>query len=391
MDGVDQLNNILIIGMTNRKDMIDEALLRPGRLEVHMEISLPDENGRHQILNIHTAKMRQNGVLESDVDLLELAMVTKNFSGAEITGLVKSATSFAFNRHIKVGTMAGISDDVEHLRVNRSDFFSALEDVKPAFGVSEEELEQVIQNGIIHFDSTIDDILKSGQLFVDQVRSSTRTPLVSILLHGLPGTGKTALGATIASASRFPFIKLISPDNMLGYSEQQKVAVITKVFNDSYKSPLSVIVVDNLERLIDWTPMGAKFSNAVLQSLMVLFGRRPPKGRRLLIIATSSMRSILGDLGLGEVFDSELRIPPITSLRALEYVITEVELFESSQERQAAMRLMLEAGFGDRGTNGLDSKLQIGVKKLLSVIEMARQEPENVGERMLSALMGLGM
>ena len=156
MDGVDQLNNILIIGMTNRKDMIDEALLRPGRLEVHMEISLPDEKGRYQILNIHTTKMRQNGVLDSDVDLLELATVTKNFSGAEINGLIKSATSFAFNRHIKVGTMAGISDDVENLRVNRSDFFSALEEVKPAFGVSEEELEQVIQNGIIHFDSTID-------------------------------------------------------------------------------------------------------------------------------------------------------------------------------------------------------------------------------------------
>ena len=57
MDGVDQLNNILIIGMTNRKDMIDEALLRPGRLEVHMEIGLPDENGRLQILNIHTSRV----------------------------------------------------------------------------------------------------------------------------------------------------------------------------------------------------------------------------------------------------------------------------------------------------------------------------------------------
>lgn len=102
MDGVDQLNNILIIGMTNRLDMIDEALLRPGRLEVHMEISLPDESGRLQILNIHTTKMRTNQIMDHDVDLGELAALTKNFSGAEISGLVKSATSFAFNRHVKV-------------------------------------------------------------------------------------------------------------------------------------------------------------------------------------------------------------------------------------------------------------------------------------------------
>ena len=156
MDGVDQLNNILIIGMTNRLDMIDEALLRPGRLEVHMEISLPDEHGRYQILNIHTAKMRTNGVMDDDVDLLELAQQTKNFSGAEIGGLIKSATSFAFNRHVKVGTMAGISDDVDNLRVNRADFMRALDEVHPAFDVSEEELQQVIQNGIIHYDPVVD-------------------------------------------------------------------------------------------------------------------------------------------------------------------------------------------------------------------------------------------
>lgn len=58
LDGVEQLNNILVIGMTNRKDMIDEALLRPGRMEVQLEISLPDEHGRVQILKIHTARMR---------------------------------------------------------------------------------------------------------------------------------------------------------------------------------------------------------------------------------------------------------------------------------------------------------------------------------------------
>jgi hypothetical protein len=156
LDGVDQLNNIMVIGMTNRLDMIDEALLRPGRLEVHMEISLPDEKGRYQILNIHTYKMQTNGVLDDDVDLVELASLTKNFSGAEITGLIKSATSFAFNRHVKVGTMAGISDDVENLRVNRDDFMRALSEVHPAFGVSEEELQQVIQNGIIHYSHNVD-------------------------------------------------------------------------------------------------------------------------------------------------------------------------------------------------------------------------------------------
>ena len=137
LDGVDQLNNILLIGMTNRMDMIDDALLRPGRLEVHMEISLPDEHGRIQILKIHTAKMRETGKLDQDVDIAELAQRTKNFSGAEISGLVRSATSFALNRHVKAGTAVGVADDVDQIRVNRDDFEHAFDDVKPAFGVSE--------------------------------------------------------------------------------------------------------------------------------------------------------------------------------------------------------------------------------------------------------------
>lgn len=56
----------------------------------------------------------------------------------------------------QVGTMAGISDDIEQLRVNRNDFLNALDEVHPAFGVSEEELQQVVQNGIIHYDTIVD-------------------------------------------------------------------------------------------------------------------------------------------------------------------------------------------------------------------------------------------
>lgn len=62
--------------MTNRKDMIDDALLRPGRLEVQVEISLPDENGRLQILNIHTARMKSYDKLGSDVDLKVRLIIT---------------------------------------------------------------------------------------------------------------------------------------------------------------------------------------------------------------------------------------------------------------------------------------------------------------------------
>ncbi|KAJ7223929.1 vesicular-fusion protein SEC18 [Mycena rebaudengoi] len=390
MDGVDALNNILIIGMTNRKDMIDDALLRPGRLEVHMEISLPDEKGRYQILNIHTSKMRKNGVMDTDVDLNELAASTKNFSGAEIGGLIKSATSFAFNRHVKVGTMAGISDDVDNLRVNRGDFMHALDEVHPAFGVSEEELQQVIQNGIIRYDGIVDELLRSAQLIVEQVRTSTRAPVVSVLLHGPPGSGKTALAASIAQDSQFPFIKLISPDSMVGMGENQKITAITKVFTDSYKSPLSVVVVDNLERLIDWSPMGARFSNPVLQALLVLIGRRPPKDRRLLVIATTSNRPILTDLGFVE-FDSVMRVPPISSLTALEYVVQEVQLFETKEDRREAMHMLRDAGFGKSSRDEPTSKLQIGIKKLLSIIEMARQEPESVAQRLTTALMELNL
>jgi len=98
IDGVNSLNNILVIGMTNRKDLLDEAILRPGRFECHIEVGLPNEHGRVQIFNIHTKKMRQNKLLDSDVIIEELAHRTKNYTGAEIAGLVQSANTFGFNR-----------------------------------------------------------------------------------------------------------------------------------------------------------------------------------------------------------------------------------------------------------------------------------------------------
>lgn len=278
LDGVDQLNNILLIGMTNRMDMIDDALLRPGRLEVHMEISLPDEAGRVQILGIHTSKMLQNNVMDTDVNLYELAKLTKNFSGAEINGLVKAASSFAFSRHIEVGTMAGVKQDVSNMKVKREDFLHALDEVKPLFGVAEEELDRCISGGIIHYSTEIGDILREGHLFTAAIRNpESSLPLLSVVLHGPPGSGKTALAARMALDSKFPYIKLISPQDMIGFSEMQKVQQLDRVFRDAYKSALSVVLIDNIELLVDYVPLGPRFSNNVLVALKVLLGKKPPK------------------------------------------------------------------------------------------------------------------
>jgi vesicle-fusing ATPase len=378
MDGVEQLNNILLLGMTNRQDMIDEALLRPGRLEVHMEISLPDQHGRVQILNIHTAKMRENHLLAPDVDIEELASLTKNFSGAEIAGFVRSASTFAFSRHIKGGTTATVNDDVENLKVCQSDFLHALEEVHPSFGVSDAELQLCVQNGIIPFSDDIDRILKDGSLFVEQVKNSNHTPLVSVLLHGAPGCGKTALAATIAMNSDYPFIKLITPENMVGYSEMSKMNEITKIFNDSYKSPLSVIVIDSLERLLDWVPIGPRFSNTVLQTLLVLLKKQPPKGHKLLLISTTSQKNILQEMDMLNSFDAEIYVPSIKSLSSIDIVLKEIELFNDSERKYVMKNISQEIK---------SNYVSIGVKKLLMIAEMARQDDDKITKFVSTLLM----
>jgi vesicle-fusing ATPase len=190
---------------------------------------------------------------------------------------VKAASSFAFSRHIKVGTMAAIDPDVENMKVSRQDFLSALDEVKPLFGVAEEELGKRILRGIIHFSPFIKDILEEGRLYINQVRKPDSTPILSVALHGPPGSGKTALAARMAIDSGFPFIKLISPEDMVGFSEMQKVQQLDKTFRDAYKSTLSVIVIDNVEMLVDWVPIGPRFSNSVLVALKVLLDKQPPK------------------------------------------------------------------------------------------------------------------
>lgn len=369
LDGVDQLNNILLIGMTNRKDMIDDALLRPGRLELHMEISLPDEFGRSQIIKIHTKRMLENGVLDSDVDVLELAQKTKNFSGAEIGGLVKSATSFAFSRHIKVGTMAGITDDVADMKVKRDDFMNALDEVKPAFGVSEEELTRCVQGGIIHFSPQIKETLDEGRLFVEQVRNPDSTSTFSVCLHGPSGSGKTALAARIAIDSGYPFIKLVSNTDTLEMNELQKISYLSRVFMDAHKSPASVVVIDDIEEYCEWTPVGPRFSNPILKTLVALLRKAPPPGRSLLVLVTSADRSVLQQLDFWRHFNTDIPVANVRTYQELETIMKESKAFAPGDTARAIAEI--------RDTTR-NNEVGVGVKHILQAIQTARNDTDIV-------------
>jgi transitional endoplasmic reticulum ATPase len=96
LDGVEELKGVLMLGATNRPDMLDPAILRPGRFDQIVEIPLPDEQGRRQIFEVHL----RNKPLAPGIDLGSLAAATEEFSGAEIQGICVRAALSAVRRAV---------------------------------------------------------------------------------------------------------------------------------------------------------------------------------------------------------------------------------------------------------------------------------------------------
>jgi len=363
LDGVESLNNILVIGMTNRKDMIDEALLRPGRLELHVEIGLPDQAGRLQILKIHTKSMRSAGRItnEAVAYLPELAEVTKNFSGAEIEGLIRAAAQYALRRGLQTDDEASSRKvDIDAVIVEKEDLENAFNnDITPAFGNDETELATYLPNGIIDYGARFQALENAVRLAIEQVKTSPRSPITSMLLYGPPKSGKTALMAKLALASDIPFVRMVSADTMVGRGEMSRVDRIAKAFKDSYRSRLSVILLDDIERLLDYVRIGPRFSNVVLQAFLVLLKKLPPKPNRLLVIATTSAINDLEALGLADMFDLRREVPRLSDAGEIATVLQELP--------------DLEVEPGEDVTNIAEQVVEpIGIKQLLTIVERAR-------------------
>jgi transitional endoplasmic reticulum ATPase len=128
LDGLEELEDVVVIATTNRPDLIDSALLRPGRLDRHVHVPVPDEDGRRKILEVHT----RDKPLADDVDLDALARRTEGYVGADIEALTREASMAASREFITSVGPEEIGDSVGNVRITMAHFEQALDEVGPS-------------------------------------------------------------------------------------------------------------------------------------------------------------------------------------------------------------------------------------------------------------------
>ena len=333
-----QANNVLVVGLTNRPELLDPALLRPGRLEVQLRVELPDAEGRRDIFRIHTRQMKEAGALSKDAeDLIEdlsekgLAAQSEKFTGAEIAGLVRSAASFALARSVALDSE--VNDDFldsEGGKVSINDFKQALKEVRPSLGKQDALLQMRFPKGISPCSSSMERIMRDLKRFTAPTKSQA-AQLSSLLLVGAGGNGGagvTALAAwTAAEASASDtadYVRFITALDLLtgegSGGEGSRAGALIDRFSEAREMPNSLLVLDDIDQLCAGSGPGG-YSSVMISTLRALL-RTPPessatakaggqsmskdkRGRSMHIIATTS-RSDAACVILHDLFEETI-------------------------------------------------------------------------------------
>jgi len=128
IDGLEELKGVVVIGATNRLDMVDTAILRPGRFDKILNVPLPDLEARREIMKIHSGKKP----LAEDVDLNKIAFDTVGYSGADLESICNTAVMLAIKEHLALSkTVEEAKETTGDVRVSKNHFEEALKKVKP--------------------------------------------------------------------------------------------------------------------------------------------------------------------------------------------------------------------------------------------------------------------
>ena len=161
LDGLESLEDVVVIATTNRPDLIDSALLRPGRLDRHVHVPVPAEAARRKILEVHT----RNKPLADDVDLDAIASRTDGYVGADIEALAREAAMAASREFINSVSREEVDESVGNVRISSDHFEAAMDEVGPSVDEATRERYEEIEERFDHRESEITEETEVGRTF----------------------------------------------------------------------------------------------------------------------------------------------------------------------------------------------------------------------------------
>ena len=272
MDGIKPRGRVVVIAATNRPDSIDPALRRPGRFDREIEIGIPNEAGRLEILGIHTRGMP----LEDEGCLGRIAAASHGFTGADLELLAKEAAMTSLRRvlpEIDLDEERIPAEALQKIRVTRADLEAALREVRPS----------ALREVLVQVPTTSWDDVGGNERIKEELREAIEWPINhkeafeasgassprGILLHGPPGTGKTLTAKAVASMSGLNFISIKGPELLskwVGDSEKG----VREIFRKARQAAPCVILFDEIDALAParGRDLGSHVTDTVVSQLL---------------------------------------------------------------------------------------------------------------------------
>ena len=252
MDGMKSRGKVVVIAATNRPDSIDPALRRPGRFDREIEIGIPDDEGRFEILSIHTRGMP----IDEKVDLKQISKTTHGFVGADLEVLSKEAAMRSLRRilpEIDLDEDKISTEILQKIEITSEDFRDALKEVRPsALREVQVQIPNVSWDDVGGLDDLKEELREAVEWPIKHKEAfdyvDVETPK-GILLHGPPGTGKTLIAKALAKMTESNFISIKGPELLSKWVGESEKGV-REIFRKARQAAPCIIFLDEVDALV---------------------------------------------------------------------------------------------------------------------------------------------
>ena len=297
LDGLESRGQVIVIGATNIPNTIDPALRRPGRFDREISVSIPDKNGRLEILQIHTRGLP----LADDVSLEELSFITHGYVGADLESLAREAAMVALRKILpKIDfEMAEIPyETLMSLQIVMDNFHEAMKEIEPS--VLREVFVEVPNvrwdhvGGLENIKEELKEAVEWPLKYAELFKVTNTKPSKGILPYGKPGTGKTLLAKAVANESGVNFLYVKGPELINRYVGESERGV-REIFRKARQATPVILFLDEIDSLVPKRGAGSSDSQVtervISQILTEMDGIEELKG--VLVLAATNRKDLI--------------------------------------------------------------------------------------------------